>query len=55
MSRQAGVPAAGSPLLSREQARALADRVLAMSAADETRVTISSGWSIGGGCRPGAR
>jgi predicted Zn-dependent protease len=32
-------------LLSREQAKALADKVLAMSAADQTRVTIVSGWS----------
>src|SRR4051812_43350275 len=32
-------------LLTREQAKALADRVLAMSTADETRVNISSTWS----------
>jgi len=36
---QTFAPAAG-PLLASEQARALADRVLKMSAADETRVTI---------------
>jgi predicted Zn-dependent protease len=35
----------GSPLLSRDEAKALADRVLAMSRADQTRVTISSSWS----------
>ena len=34
-----------APLLTREQAKALADRVLAMATADETRVNISSGWS----------
>ena len=33
------------PLLSREQAKALADRVLGMAKADETRVSISSDWS----------
>ena len=32
-------------LLTREQAKALADRVLAMSTADETRVNITSTWS----------
>jgi predicted Zn-dependent protease len=31
--------------LSREQARGIADRVLGMSMADQTRVTIVSGWS----------
>ncbi len=36
--------AALAPLLTREQAKALADRVLAMSTADETRVTIDSAW-----------
>ena len=36
--------AALAPLLTREQAKALADRVLAMSTADETRVTINSAW-----------
>jgi predicted Zn-dependent protease len=35
----------GIQLLSREQAKALADRVLALSAADQTRVNIVSGWS----------
>ena len=39
-------PAAGSgTLLSREEARALADRVLELSTADETRVNITSEWS----------
>ncbi|MEO7503345.1 MAG: TldD/PmbA family protein [Gemmatimonadaceae bacterium] len=37
--------AATAALLSREQAKALADRVLAMGKADETRVNISSDWS----------
>src|SRR5687768_14980751 len=36
--------AALAPLLTREQAKALADRVLAMSTADETRVTVNSSW-----------
>ena len=46
MSAQArGQQSAGAPLLSREQAKALADRVLAMSTADETRVNITSDWS----------
>jgi predicted Zn-dependent protease len=36
--------AALAPLLTREQAKALADRVLAMSTADETRVSINSTW-----------
>ena len=31
--------------LTREQAKALADRTLALAKADETRVNISSGWS----------
>jgi len=35
----------GSPLLSREQAQALATRVLSFSAADQTRVNISSRWN----------
>jgi predicted Zn-dependent protease len=35
----------GSPLLSRDEARALADRVLKLSPADETRVAITSGWT----------
>ena len=33
------------PFLTREQAKALADRVLAMSKADETRVNLDSGWN----------
>ncbi len=33
------------PILTREQAKALADRVLALAKADETRVNIASGWS----------
>jgi predicted Zn-dependent protease len=41
----AGPAAGGGTLLSREQARALADRVLKMSTADETRVNITSEWS----------
>jgi predicted Zn-dependent protease len=39
------VTPSGIQLLSREQAKALADRVLALSAADQTRVNIVSGWS----------
>jgi predicted Zn-dependent protease len=39
---QAGRTVEASGLLSRDEARALADRVLKMSAAEETRVTISS-------------
>ena len=31
--------------LSREQAQALANRVLSFAKADETRVNITSGWS----------
>jgi predicted Zn-dependent protease len=46
---QAGAPAAaprnGSQLLSREEAKALADRVLALSSADQTRVNITTQWS----------
>src|SRR5688572_5240143 len=39
-------PSAGSgALLSRAEARALADRVLKLSTADETRVNITSEWS----------
>jgi predicted Zn-dependent protease len=34
-----------SPFLSRDQARALTDRVLAMRRADEMRVNITSGWN----------
>ena len=36
--------AALAPLLTREQAKALAERVIAMSTADETRVSINSTW-----------
>ena len=36
--------AALAPLMTRDQAKALADRVLAMSTADETRVSVQSGW-----------
>ena len=36
---------AASTLLSRDAAKALADRILAMGKADETRVNISSDWS----------
>jgi predicted Zn-dependent protease len=36
---------APSQLLTREQAKTLADRVLALSTADQTRVTIVSTWS----------
>ena len=46
MSAQSPGPAAGGgTLLSSEQARALADRVLKLSTADETRVNITSEWS----------
>ena len=37
--------APGVEYLSREQAKALADRVLSFAKADETRVNITSGWS----------
>jgi len=37
--------AAAAALLSRDQAKALADRILAMGKADETRVNISSDWT----------
>ncbi|HLE57908.1 MAG TPA: hypothetical protein VJB15_12550, partial [Rhodothermia bacterium] len=37
--------AAAAALLSRDQAKSLADRILAMGKADETRVSISSEWS----------
>jgi predicted Zn-dependent protease len=40
--RSSGAP---SQLMSREQAKALADRVLALSTADQTRVTVVSTWS----------
>jgi predicted Zn-dependent protease len=46
MRAQSRGPAAGdATLLSREEARALADRVLTLSTADETRVNIVSEWS----------
>ena len=46
MSPQGQTPDGGSSLLTREQAKALADRALSFStAADETRVNISSEWS----------
>ena len=35
----------GAPFLSREQAKALTDRVLALRKADEMRVNISTGWN----------
>jgi len=37
--------AAAAALLSREQAKALSDKILALGKADETRVNISSDWS----------
>src|SRR4026207_1992329 len=37
--------AAAAALLSREQAKALAEKILAMGKADETRVNITSDWS----------
>ncbi len=37
--------AADAEFLSREQAKALADRVLSFAKADETRVNITSGWT----------
>ena len=37
--------AADAPILTREQAKALADRVLAMGKGDEMRVNVNSGWS----------
>ena len=36
---------ADAEFLSREQAKALADRVLSFAKADETRVTITTGWA----------
>jgi predicted Zn-dependent protease len=36
---------AAPPLLTREQAKSIADRVLSFAKADETRVSISSSWS----------
>ena len=44
-AQNSGPAAGGGTLLSRDQARALADRVLKMSTADETRVNITSEWS----------
>ena len=40
-----GAALGGSTLLSREQAKALTDRVLSFSAADQTRVVVQSEWS----------
>ena len=37
--------AAAAALLSRDQAKSLADRILAMGKADETRVNIASDWT----------
>jgi predicted Zn-dependent protease len=47
MASQARPPASdgASPLLTRDQARALADRALKLSTADQTRVNIVSEWS----------
>ena len=45
MSPQAPSGRNSTGLLSREQAKTLADRVLAMSKADQTRVNITSEWS----------
>ena len=47
MSAQAssGASGGGGKLLSRDQAKALADRVLKLSTADETRVNITSDWT----------
>lgn len=45
MAQNRGPAAGGRTLLSREEARALADRVLKLSTADETRVNITSEWS----------
>ena len=45
MSAQAEAGRGGSELLSREQAKALADRALSFSTADQTRVSITSEWS----------
>src|SRR5262245_6299031 len=44
-AQNTGLAAGGGTLLSREQARALADRILKLSTADETRVNITSEWS----------
>jgi predicted Zn-dependent protease len=45
MAQAARPSIASSQLLTREQAKALADRVLAMSTAEQTRVAIASTWS----------
>jgi predicted Zn-dependent protease len=45
MAQNRGPSAGGGTLLSREEARALADRVLKLSTADEMRVNITSEWS----------
>src|SRR5687768_14542914 len=45
MSGLAQSGAEDSGLLTREQAKALADRVLAFSKAEQTRVNITSAWS----------
>ena len=37
--------AAAENLLSAEQAKAIADKILGMAKADETRVSVSSDWS----------
>src|ERR1044072_1479685 len=42
---QNGSSIASSQLLTRDQAKALTDRVLALSTADQTRVVIVSTWS----------
>ena len=45
MSAQGAAGAGGAGLLTREQAKVLADRVLAFSAGEQTRVNITSEWS----------
>ncbi len=45
MAQASRSPAGSSPLLSREAAKALTDRVLMLSSAEQTRVTIVSTWS----------
>ena len=45
MAQASRPPAGSSQLLSREAAKALTDRVLMLSSADQTRVTIVSTWS----------
>lgn len=42
---QGGGSSPGSPLISREQAKALSDRALSFSSADDTRINIVSEWS----------